>query len=67
MLNHLGLEKHKHREGWLMFVFNRLVSESLDRCKLRLLAVDGADIEYVLDECGWPWPAGNFRCGIKNP
>lgn len=63
--NHQKLEKHNHREGWLLFIFNGLIQESLDGCTIRLFLVDGGGNQHSIGENLWPWPARNFRHAIS--
>lgn len=64
--SHSKLEKHNHREGWLLFMFDGLARESLDGCTMRLIVIDGGGNRHPLEDAPYPWPTRNFRCGISD-
>jgi hypothetical protein len=52
--NSTPLVKHNHREGWLKFEikgFNSSLGSTLS-----VIAIDGADNEYLIGRCSYPWP-----------
>jgi hypothetical protein len=62
--NYLPLEKHKHRDGWLQFIFNT-DEASIKSGEIHIYVVDAANGVHDLRPCPPPWPSESRIVNIK--
>lgn len=54
MWNHLGMVKHQHREGCVVFPLHAASCSSDQTGMIRFSVVDGGDFRHLIEEFPWP-------------